>query len=404
MNASEAKAFLIITAALCAVMVMSSAQYLQLIAMISLAHVLNPAAGRKRKRRSGGLWDLMRCDMSPAAKDEIYHKAFRMGVVHFNGLVNMLNPYIHHSSLEPGRFIGIVLFRFSQNASTWVVADEFQVCEATVTNSTAEFVNIMTCPAVCCTLMVFPEGQALCDTMHDFREWCGLPNVAGAADGKVFRLAQAPRATNKPADYWAVRHKSKACYGINALGICDSKGRFIYAFVKYPGRVHDSTVFTSSSLFHDLSRGVVWGGVSIGFKPCLVVDSAYPLLPFTLKRYNTTRHHGTPSQVSFDKAVARGRNPIERAWGHLVSRFHICNNIPVKDLSMAPGIITACMLLHNFCERFDPMCFDDTADVYEDEDEDDQTYEASVYPSDVAMRASGMAQRDALCSWFAQRA
>ena len=131
----------------------------------------------------------------------------------------------------------------------------------------------------------------------------------------------------------------------------------MYACAKYPGRVHDSAVFTASSLYAALCGGALWGPACDGaFRPCLLVDSAYPLLPFTMKRFNTARNRGSACQRAFDRALCRGRNPIERAWGRLIERWKICDGLPAKELRGVPGIIVSCMaVLHNFCEAFDPI-------------------------------------------------
>ena len=175
----------------------------------------------------------------------------------------------------------------------------------------------------------------------------------------------------------------------------------MYACAKFPGRVHDSAVFSSSSLYGDLHTGVVWHGVQGAFRPCLLVDSAYPLLPFTMKRFNTARNAGSARQKAFDKALGRGRNPIERAWGRLVARWHICDALPPKELSGVPGIIVACMVLHNYCELFDPMVIEGDEDDLEEVTREG-VLEAANEDVPAAWLAAGRAQRDAVADWLVE--
>jgi DDE superfamily endonuclease len=250
---------------------------------------------RKRRRKVGGLWMEVQARMAqPASSSPLFWRSFRMQPADFTRLVAIVAPHIRHAMCPPAQFVGVCLYRLAHGHSVWHVAEEFDVAEGSVTNYTTEFVHIMTSPSVLSVWLKVPRGQALIDCMQQFRVWCGLPNVAGAADGKVFRLCHAPEARFFPAEYWAVRHKSKACYGINVLGVVDSKGSFVYACANHPGRVHDSAVFTASALYAELRGGRMWvAGVDGAFRPCLLVDSAYPLLPFTMKGYHAARNLGS---------------------------------------------------------------------------------------------------------------
>jgi hypothetical protein len=366
--------------------------------------ILLHSALNKRERKVGGLWMELQAQMEQPVNSPLFFRSFRMSPEKFFTLVDIVAPHIVHACCPPAQFVGVCLYRLATNATVWMVSEEFDVAEGSVVNYTAEFAEIMTSRAVLSQWLKLPRGQALVDVMQQFRAWCGLPNVAGAADGKIFKLSHAPDSRFHPAEYWCVR---KACYGLNVLGVVDSRGTFVFANAEYPGRVHDSVVFSASSLFADLCSGAVWGaGIDGGLRPCLLVDSAYPLLPFTLKTFHHARNVGSVQERAFDHAVCRGRNPIERAWARLVERFQICCALPAKELSGVAGIIVTCMVLHNFCESFDPMAWDQPVLVQDDVVPAPTVAGVGIAESDLppAMLHAGRVQRDQVVAWLASHA
>lgn len=353
----------------------------------------------KRSRKSGGLWTMVQDSMQdPARNVFMFYKAFRMPVDKFALLVTLVAPHVQHVECHPAKLVAVALFRFAHNCQTCFISEHFNIASGSVATYTREFMRVLIMHDVLGWMMQVPRGQAVADTMHAFWQWCGLPNVVGAADGKIFKLARAPARKHHPAQYWAVRAHSKACYGVNAFAVVNAAGQFTYQHCKFPGSVHDSSVFVCTALFEDVSAGSLWHATGGGFRPCLLVDSAFPLTPFTIKRYHVNRFRGSSVQRAFDHAVARGRNPVERAFGRLVQRFHICDALPVHRMSDVPRIIRACMLLHNFCEVFDPM-----PTVVEDVDveEDVAVHADATVPS--SLREQGRQMRDDMAAWFYER-
>ena len=80
---------------------------------------------------------------------------------------------------------------------------------------------------------------------------------------------------------------------MNCQAVCDGKGEFIDAEVKWPRRVHDARVQANSSInkkfsnkeFPSCYRELLPGHV--GLPPSLLGDPLYPLLPNVMKEFNS---------------------------------------------------------------------------------------------------------------------
>jgi hypothetical protein len=59
----------------------------------------------------------------------------------------------------------------------------------------------------------------------------GLPNCVGAIDGTLIPIIAPNSKKFVQNSYWCRHH----CYAINALGVCDSKGRFLFLSARFPG-------------------------------------------------------------------------------------------------------------------------------------------------------------------------
>jgi hypothetical protein len=122
----------------------------------------------------------------------------------------------------------------------------------------------------------------------------------------------------------------------------------------WPGSVHDAKVFANSSINCKLRRNIlpstfqcpVEGGEKI--QNYLIGDSAYPLVPFCIKEYDTCSNN---QQVIFNNMLRSARNPIECAFGRLKARWSILTRKMDLKIENIPMVIYACFVLHNFCEK-----------------------------------------------------
>ncbi|XP_033973795.1 putative nuclease HARBI1 [Trematomus bernacchii] len=103
---------------------------------------------------------------------------------------------------------------------------------------------------------------------------------------------------------------------------------------KWPGSVHDSRIFSESSLCHKLEQGL-FSGVLLG-------DRGYACQPFLMTLYPNP---GEGPQTSFNVAHAKTRVRIEMTFGILKARFTCLRGLRVAP-ERACRIITACVVLH----------------------------------------------------------
>ena len=96
----------------------------------------------------------------------------------------------------------------------------------------------------------FPTGAALRENTNGFKHDLGFPQCAGAVDGSHIPIISPQEC---PADYYY----RKGWHSIILQGTVDHRGRFIDAYVGWPGRVHDARVFANSSLYQRGQNGIL---------------------------------------------------------------------------------------------------------------------------------------------------
>jgi len=138
---------------------------------------------------------------------------------------------------------------------------------------------------------------------------------------------------------------------------------FIFRFKddgkKFPGGVHDATVFKESGIFKNHSRIIPEFAKLVGNKeiPFIILrDPAYPLIPRLLKPYTG---HLTPQEESFNWHLSWGRIVVENAFGRLKGRWRCLAKRIDINYKFVPYVALACATLHNLVEirkeKFTPI-------------------------------------------------
>lgn len=150
----------------------------------------------------------------------------------------------------------------------------------------------------------------------------------------------------------------KGYFSLNVQMVCDAKLRIRSIIARWPGSVHDSTIFNDSPLCAQLERGDFGNMVILG-------DSGYPCRPYLLTPLLNTQ---TPAEEAYNKSQISTRNPIERLFGVLKRRFPCLHNGMGLKIKNIPPVIVACAVLHNIAlSRDDALIEEDTLPLVEDE-------------------------------------
>jgi hypothetical protein len=177
----------------------------------------------------------------------------------------------------------------------------------------------------------FPAGvQESRDTMNKFFTTSKLPGVLGAID-----CTHVPIQSPSGEDAEIYRNR-KGYFSINVQLVCDRSAYITDVVARWPGSVHDSTIFDNCHL-----RAVLETRPPEGY---LVGDGGYPCRQYLL---TPLANPLTDAERSYNQAQVSARNCIERANGMLKRRFpalkyglrlHLKNTLPV---------IVATVVLHN---------------------------------------------------------
>ncbi|KAL0556335.1 hypothetical protein IC582_004848 [Cucumis melo] len=173
-----------------------------------------------------------------------------------------------------------------------------------------------------------------------------LQNCLGALDGTYIKV-------NVPASDWARYRTRKGEVVTNVLGVCDTKGDFVYVLAGWEGSAADSRILRDA-----LSRP---NGLKMPKGYYYLVDAEYPnaegfLAPYRGQRYHLQEWRGpenapSTSKEFFNMKHSSARNVIERAFGVLKGRWAILQGKSYYPIEVQCRTILACCLLHNLINR-----------------------------------------------------
>lgn len=103
----------------------------------------------------------------------------------------------------------------------------------------------------------------------------------------------------------------KGNFSLNVQAICNANLPFMDFAARWPGSVHDCTIFNSSSVKNIFERGNMKDGLLLG-------DSGYSLSPYLLTWLHEPR---SGSESLYNESHIRSRNCVERMFGVWKRRF-----------------------------------------------------------------------------------
>ena len=210
-----------------------------------------------------------------------------------------------------------------------VVGDTFAVDNATicrtlhrVTAALAELREIF---------LKFPSTDAECrETMRAFYEKSKMPGVIGAIDCTHIPI-QSPGS-----DDAEIFRNRKGYFSINVQLICDQNNYITDVVARWPGSVHDSTIFDNSHVRAKMEAGNLNG--------YLVGDGGYACRSYLITPLLTPT---TTAERAYNTSQIAARNCIERTNEILKRRFPCLKyGLRLKMENILP-VIVATVVLHN---------------------------------------------------------
>lgn len=145
-------------------------------------------------------------------------------------------------------------------------------------------------------------------------------------------------------NYPEVFRNRKGYFSINVQTIGSANLKILNIVARYPGSVHDQTIFNNSDVKQNLEAG------HFGHDSIIVADGGYANTRFIA---TPLRNPNSPVQNLYNESIIRTRNPVERQYGVLKRRFPILSLGMRLGLKKIQSVIVACAVLHNICIDFD---------------------------------------------------
>ncbi|XP_044753627.1 putative nuclease HARBI1 [Coccinella septempunctata] len=213
-----------------------------------------------------------------------------------------------------------------------------------------------------------PTSEEYQQVAQEFYEIAAFPRVLGAVDCTHVKI-------NSPGGHLAETFRCrKGFFSINVQIVYDARLKIRNIIARWPGSVHDSTIFNNSPLCAMLENGAYGNFYLIG-------DSGY-----FCKRYLLTPFlsPSTTGEENYNKSHILTRNTVERCIGVWKRRFPcIQKGITLKKMDTILKVIVATAVLHNMAISFEEEEFFEV-----DLDQEELANHISHGPQDFSVRSA----------------
>lgn len=258
------------------------------------------------------------------------------------------HPTHRSNSLSPINQLLVALRFYATGSFQLVVGDTFNIDTATACRTLHRVTRAIA--GLRERLVRFPDTeQLLRDTMKEFHSKSKLPGIVGAIDCSHIPI-QSPGG-----DDAEIYRNRKGYFSVNVQLISTPNNYITDVVARWPGSVHDSTIFENS-----LIRGKFETGQCRGY---LVGDGGYASRAYML---TPLVNPATAAEHSYNAAHVAARNCIERTNGILKRRFACLKYCLRLKLENILPVIVATVVLHNIAvmTRDDEPGDDDELDEY----------------------------------------
>ncbi|XP_044759213.1 putative nuclease HARBI1 [Coccinella septempunctata] len=177
-----------------------------------------------------------------------------------------------------------------------------------------------------------PETEAEMEEIaENFYKIASFPRVIGAIDCTLIRR-DSPGGND--AEIFRCR---KSFFALNVQTVSDAKLKIRNIVCRWPGSVHDQTIFNNSLLKYNFENNAFGSYILIG-------DSGYALKKYLMTKLQQPR---TPAENLYDESIIRTRNTVERQYGVWKRRFPVLKFGTRLQLDRIRLIIVATAVLQN---------------------------------------------------------
>lgn len=173
--------------------------------------------------------------------------------------------------------------------------------------------------------------EAMLESMSNFYRVCGFPRIVGCIDCTHIKILS-PGGENAE-----IYRNRKGWFSINVQAVCDTQLQIRDIVARWPGSVHDSTIFNSSALRAQFEAGEFLHGWLLG-------DSGYACKDYLL---TPVLNPATQAEERYNISHIQTRNLIERTFGVWKRRFPCLSMGLRMKPEKAVNIIVAAAVLHN---------------------------------------------------------
>ncbi|XP_021194917.3 putative nuclease HARBI1 [Helicoverpa armigera] len=185
-----------------------------------------------------------------------------------------------------------------------------------------------------------PNREELREVAEGFFKIGGLPRVAGAVDCTHIKIISRGGVLSE------MFRCRKGFFSVNVQVVCDADVKIKDIVARWPGSVHDCTIFNNSHLCADFESGRYGNHYLLG-------DSGYVNKNFLLVPIAKPQ---TSAEEAYNKCHIATRSTVERCFGVWKRRCPCLEKgITLNKTSTVLQVIVASAVLHNMCIDLDEM-------------------------------------------------
>lgn len=250
--------------------------------------------------------------------DSEFHRRFRLSKATANYLYDLigakLEPLVVRESFTiSGMDKILITLRYYASANFNIVTGDFYgVSESSV----CKIIPIVgdRIAALSGTFIRMPTTDREIDqNKREFFKVAGMPAIIGAIDGTLVKIQEVGGAENKTMFFCR-----KQYYAINTHILCDANAKVLDIVARWPGSIHDETVFLHSTIFERFLNGEFDRNQR---KSILLGDGGYRAETFLATPLRATNPMNRPSERLYQRAHIATRNVVERFMGQWKKRF-----------------------------------------------------------------------------------